>query len=172
MDFHRGGRQGHSHGGWSRWGSYCAARRRLKPAMRKMWKSERNLMEIWKAHSEIFRESNTTNEKIRKNEKKNRASTPLSPISFLSRRRNLRVVFTFSISANACQKRQSDTQNGKEFSTQTGLKPAMCQMWNLKEIETCKSRASTPLSPIWFSRRSRFLRVVLCCNASAKTCGL
>ena len=47
-------------------------------------------------------------------------------------------------------------------------KPAMCKMWHVKEIENCKTRASTPLSPKGFSRRSISVRLWLCFIALAR----
>ena len=126
--------QSDSHWGRGWWGWRCVAALQLKPANSKMW----NVMEMG---TYAFTESRTW------------ASRPMSPIWFLSRSRNLRVVFSFSISANVCRKRQSDHQNAKEFSAQKRV---------LKN-----KRALAPASPIWLLKRTILVMDVLIFKASA-----
>ena len=92
----------------------------------------------------------------------------MSPISFFKRERNLSVVFTFSISANACCKRQSDTQNGKECSAKKNNKRALApaspillctrlisvmELLIFKASATASARATTRCSPPASRRR-------------------
>ena len=43
--------------------------------------------------------------------------------------------------------------------------------WKFRKCPQRKqTRASTPISPIWFPQRLRLERVLMCCNASARAC--